>query len=149
MRPPAFLAANVSFRVPFIMEMNPWSSRLWQVSTACGCWGSSTRPWCSCWSSSTAQGTAGATASASTSRKRAMSPPSTLTAQPVQRSVTGEGSATSRLPCLAVLLPLGFGCASSNCCLPRPFAVQEVRVRHVQLPGLQTPPASPVQAARG
>lgn len=39
--------------------------------------------------------------------------------------------------------------ASSNCCLHRPFAVQEVRVRHVQLPGLQTPPASPVPAARG
>lgn len=43
----------------------------------------------------------------------------------------------------------GGRCASSNCCLHRPFAVQEVRVRHVQLPGLQTPAASPVQAARG
>lgn len=117
---------------------------LWQVSTRCGCWGSSTRPWSSCWSSSTAPGTAGATASASTSRRRATSLPSTPTAQPVQRSATGSDT---RPPVCRGAASRGRR-ASSN----RPhlhFAIQEVCVWHVQLPGLQTPPASPVQAARG
>lgn len=72
----------------------------WQVSTDCGCWGSSTRPWSSCWSSSTAPGTAGATASASTSQRRVTSLPSTHTAQPARRSATGS---EMRLPgCWAV-----------------------------------------------
>lgn len=126
-----------------------WSGRwtrvprpLRQVSTDCGCWGSSTRPWSSCWSSSTAPGTAGATASASTSRRRATSLPSTPTAQPVQRSATGSETR----------LPVCCSAASRGRHANRPhlyFAIQEVCVRHVQLPGLQTPPASPVQAARG
>lgn len=109
----------------------------------CGCWASSTRPLSSCWSSSTAPGTAGATASASISRRRATSLHSTPTARPAPRSTTGSERRLLVCRCAAS----GGRRATSNR-LHLHFSTQEVCVRHVQLPGLQTSPASPVQAAR-